>query len=230
MQPDAMPAGAAGSAPTMGGVAIEDVVGIKEQTFFEKLISAQSFWVTIALIIICLVLTFLVPQAAAFATPENIFNITRNFAFIGIMAIGMVAVIVTGGIDLSVGSLMGLVGVCAGILLEAGYPWWVGFGGGLIAGIIAGAVNGALIAYVGLSPFVVTLGMLSFARSLAVVLSQNRMIYKLGPGGEIFTKIGGGDISGSVHADLGADRAHDHHGAGAQVHHLGPTPLRNRRQ
>ena len=47
----------------------------------------------------------------------------------------------------------------------------------------AGAVNGALIAYVGLSPFVVTLGMLSFARSLAIVLSQNKMIYEFGPSG-----------------------------------------------
>jgi len=57
----------------------------------------------------------------------------------------------------------------------------------------AGAVNGVLIAYVGLSPFVVTLGMLSLGRSLAVVLSQNKMIYKLGPGGPIFTAIGGGN-------------------------------------
>jgi ribose transport system permease protein len=152
--------------------------------------------VTVALVIICLVLIFLVPQASAFATPDNIFNITRNFTFIGIMAIGMVAVIVTGGIDLSVGSLMGLVGVCSGLLLQSGYPWWVGVGGGLIAGTAAGAVNGVLIAYIGLSPFVVTLGMLSFARSLAVVLSQNRMIYQLGPGGEIFTAIGGGQFLG----------------------------------
>lgn len=182
--------------PDLADIRIQDVVGIKEQTTLERLLSAQSFWVTVALVIICLVLIFLVPQAAAFATPENIFNITRNFAFIGIMAIGMVAVIVTGGIDLSVGSLMGLVGVCSGLLLQAGFPWWVGVGGGLLAGIAAGAVNGVLIAYVGLSPFVVTLGMLSFARSVAVVLSQNRMIYQLGPGGEIFTAIGGGQFLG----------------------------------
>jgi ribose transport system permease protein len=182
--------------PDIGDIRIQDIVGIKEQSPFERLLSAQSFWVTVALIIICLVLIFLVPQASAFATPDNIFNITRNFAFIGIMAIGMVAVIVTGGIDLSVGSLMGLVGVCSGLLLQGGFPWWVGIGGGLLAGIAAGAVNGVLIAYVELSPFVVTLGMLSFARSLAVVLSQNRMIYQLGPGGEIFTAIGGGQFLG----------------------------------
>ena len=63
------------------------------------------------------------------------------------------AVIITGGIDLSVGSIMGLVGVVCGILLQAGYAWWVALLGGLAAGMLAGAVNGALIAYVGLVAF-----------------------------------------------------------------------------
>ena len=57
-------------------------------------------------------------------------------------------------------------------------------------------MNGALIAYVGLPPFVVTLGMLSIARSLAIVLSQNKMIYEFGPDGDTFNAIGGGDILG----------------------------------
>ena len=130
------------------------------------------------------------PAAASLPCRTNFYNITRNFAFIGIMAIGMVAVIITGGIDLSVGSIMGLVGVVCGVVLQAGYDWWVGLVAGLLAGMLAGAINGVLIAYVGLSPFVVTLGMLSFARSAAVVLSQNQMIYKLGPGGPIFKEHG----------------------------------------
>ena len=54
-------------------------------------------------------------QPRAFASSENFYNITRNFAFIGIMSVGMVTVIVTGGIDLSVGSIMGLVGVVCGV-------------------------------------------------------------------------------------------------------------------
>ena len=83
------------------------------------------------------------------------------------MAIGMVAVIITGGIDLSVGSIMGLVGVVCGILLQAQLRLVRGARrAGLLTGMAAGAINGLLIAYVGLSPFVVTLGMLSFARSL----------------------------------------------------------------
>jgi ribose transport system permease protein len=135
-------------------------------------------------------------QPAAFATTDNFFNITRNFAFIGIMALGMTAVILTGGIDLSVGSIMGVVGVVCGLILQAEQHWALAVIGGLLTGVLCGAVNGGLIAYVGLPPFVVTLGMLSIARSLAIVLSQNRMIYEFGPYGDTFVEIGGGEILG----------------------------------
>ena len=111
-------------------------------------------------------------QPDAFASADNFFNITRNFAFIGIMAIGMTAVILTGGIDLSVGSLMGLVGVVCGLLLQAEHHWAVAVVAGLLAGAAPGAVNGFFIAYVGLPAFVVTLGMLSVARSLAIVFPR----------------------------------------------------------
>jgi ribose transport system permease protein len=110
------------------------------------------------------------------------------------MSVGMVAVIVTGGIDLSVGSTMGLVGVVCGVILQAGQHWALAIGAGLLAGMAVGMVNGLLIAYVGLSPFVVTLGMLSFARSVAIVLSQNKMIYNFGPYKPGFKAIGGGEF------------------------------------
>src|SRR4051812_44016073 len=122
MQHDGAAAGT-GGAPHIGSVAIQDVVGTKEQTLFERLISSQAFWVTVALIIICVIMTFLQPKA--FSSTANFYNITRNFAFIGVMALGMVVVIVTGGIDLSVGSVMGLVGVVCGVILQAEYPWWL---------------------------------------------------------------------------------------------------------
>ena len=96
----------------------------------------KSFWVTIALLIICVVMSYL--QPASFATPENFYNITRNFSFIGIMALGMTAVIATGGIDLSVGSIMGLTAVACGLTLEAGYPWWAAVVVGLFAGFATG--------------------------------------------------------------------------------------------
>lgn len=180
--------------PDIGDIRVQDVLGVKEQTLFERVISSQPFWVTVALIIIIALMSYLQPDA--FATSSNFYNITRNFAYIGIMAVGMVAVIITGGIDLSVGSLMGLVGVVCGLLLTNGQAWYVAVVAGLATGILAGAVNGLLVAYAGLSAFVVTLGMLSFARSLAVVLSQNRMIIDFGPDGPHFKIIGGGQFLG----------------------------------
>ncbi len=174
--------------------AVEEVHSIKERTFLEALTSSQPFWVTVALIVICLVMSWL--QPAAFPSADNFYNISRNFAFIGIMAMGMTAVILTGGIDLSVGSIMGVVGVATGLVLQAGYSAWLAILVGLLTGCIAGAINGALIAYLNLSAFVVTLGMLSIARSVAIVLSQNKMIYQFGPGGDLFNYIGGGQFLG----------------------------------
>ena len=115
---------------------------------------------------------------------------TRNFAPFGIMALGMTIVIITGGIDLSVGSVMGLVAIVAGLFLTWEYPWYVAFAMGMITGLMCGIVNGFFVAYVGMPSFVVTLGMLSFARSLAVVISGNQMLYKFGPDAPIVKAIG----------------------------------------
>jgi ribose transport system permease protein len=115
---------------------------------------------------------------------------TRNFAPFGIMALGMMVVIITGGIDLSVGSIMGLVAIVAGLFLTWHYPWYTAFAMGLLAGLACGAFNGFFVAYVGMPSFVVTLGMLSIARSLAVVISGNQMLYQFGPDAPIVKAIG----------------------------------------
>ncbi len=182
------------SRPLQSSVDIDDVTGLKERTALQRLLGSQPFWVLVALLAISLVMSWLQPDA--FASLDNLFNITRNFAFIGIMALGMTAVILTGGIDLSVGSVMGLVGVVCGLILQAEQHWALAVFAGLATGAACGAVNGGLIAYARLPPFVVTLGMLSVARSLAIVLSQNRMIYEFGPYGDTFNMIGGSEILG----------------------------------
>ncbi|HTR12607.1 MAG TPA: ABC transporter permease [Roseiarcus sp.] len=179
--------------PPQANVSIESVLGVQQHSFWQRIVGAQAFWVTVALIIICLGMSWLEP--ASFATTENFYNITRNFSFIGIMALGMTAVIATGGIDLSVGSIMGLTAVASGLTLQAGYPAWAAIAVGLGAGAITGLINGLIIAYAGLSPFVTTLGMLAIARSAAVVLSGNRMLYNFGPGGPGFKVLGGGALS-----------------------------------
>jgi ribose transport system permease protein len=173
------------------------MIGITEQrghSLVHRLLSAQAFWITLALLVMCVTMSLLQPQA--FASTENFYNITRNFAFIGIMALGMTTVIITGGIDLSVGSVMGLAAIVAGLVLQDAGSWWLAMGAGVVTGAVVGAVNGALIAWVGLPPFVVTLGSLSIGRSLAVVLSQNKMIYDFGPDSDTIFAIGGGQILG----------------------------------
>ena len=134
-----------------------------------------------------------------FASSDNLFNVTRNFAFIGLMALGQTAVILTGGIDLSVGSVMGLAGIATGLALQAGAPLPVGMSAGLGVALLCGAVNGALIAGLRLSPFVVTLGMLAIARSLALAVSQNRMVHEFGPDEAAFLALGGGETLGVAH-------------------------------
>src|SRR3984885_3290203 len=154
--------------PPQANVSIESVLGVQQHNVWQRIAGAQSFWVTVALILICVVMSYL--QPTSFATTDNFFNITRNFSFIGIMALGMTAVIATGGIDLSGGAIMGLTAVASGVTLGAGYPAWAAIAVGLAAGGIVGLINGVIIAYLGLSPFVTTLGMLAIARSAAVVL------------------------------------------------------------
>ena len=178
--------------PPQANVSIESVLGVQQHTLWQRVMGAQAFWVTVALIVICLVMSWLQP---VFATSENFYNTTRNFSFIGIMALGMTAVIATGGIDLSVGSIMGLTAVASGLTLEAHYPAWVAVAVGLGAGGLTGLINGLIIAYAGISPFVTTLGMLAIARSAAVVLSGNRMLYNFGPGGRAFKALGGGALN-----------------------------------
>ena len=93
------------------------ILEAREKTFGQALIGSQPFWVTVALAVICVIMGVLQPDS--FATFDNVFNITRNFSFIGIMALGLTVVIATGGIDLSVGSIMGLTAVTCGLILQA---------------------------------------------------------------------------------------------------------------
>ncbi len=153
----------------------------------------QPFWVTVAVLLLAGAMTLV---SSSFSTHDNLFNVTRNFAFIGLIALGQTAVIVTAGIDLSVGSVMGLTGIVTGLVLGAGHSMWMGVGAGLGVALLCGLANGAAIAYLRLSPFVVTLGMLAIARSLALVVSENRMVYELGPDEASFVALGGGQTLG----------------------------------
>lgn len=173
---------------------LADVIDHSEhRSLFARLSSQQTFWVFMAAVLACLALTLLTDT---FATERNLFNVSRNFAFVGIIGLGMTAVIASGGIDLSVGSTVVLSAMTVAVVMSSGMPIWVGLPAALLVAVAVGVVNGVLIAYAGMPPFVVTLGMLSVARSLAMVLSNNKMIYEFGPDHVLLLALGGGSTMG----------------------------------
>jgi len=153
----------------------------------------QSVWVTLTVAALAFVMSLV---SEPFASADNLFNVSRNFAFIGLIALGQTAVIATGGIDLSVGSVMGLTGVVTGLVLASGQPLPVAAAAGLACAVACGFLNGLFVAWLRLSPFVVTLGMLSIARSLALVISNNRMVHDFGPDEDLVLALGGGRFLG----------------------------------
>ncbi len=170
-------------------VTLDQTIAHKQHTFLSRLLSSQTFWVVIAVILACLFLSF---ATDAFATSKNLFNITRNVTFVAIVALGMTFVIITGGIDLSVGSVLCLCSMVLAVTMHAGYGIGTGIAASLLTALIIGAFNGILIAYLGFPPFVVTLGMLSIARSLAMVASNNTVVFQFGPDHDKLLALGGG--------------------------------------
>ncbi|MDX7952616.1 ABC transporter permease [Lichenihabitans sp. Uapishka_5] len=107
-----------------------------------------------------------------FLTTDNLMGVFRSFSLVAIMSIGMVMVIVTGGIDLSVGSVLGLSSLITALCFKAGLPTIVCVGGGLATGVVFGLVNGLLVTGIGLPPFIATLGTLSIGRGLMYMITH----------------------------------------------------------
>lgn len=175
----------------------DDIIGKSQHdSLFSRIRGHQVFWVFVAAVLACLALTLLTDT---FASDRNLFNVARNFAFVAIIAIGMTAVIASGGIDLSVGSSVVLSAMVISVAMASGLPFWISAILALGAALVVGLVNGLLIAYAGMPAFVVTLGTLSATRSLAMVLSDNKMIWEFGPDHDILLWIGGGSTLGLPH-------------------------------
>ncbi|WP_119270249.1 ABC transporter permease [Taklimakanibacter deserti] len=172
---------------------LDDAIKRETHGLSSWIASRPAFWVFLAAVLSCLVLSLLTDT---FATPQNLFNVTRNFAFVAIIALGMTVVIISGGIDLSVGSTLCISAMVLAIIMNAGFGLALGITAALAAAMLVGAINGYLIAYIRIPPFVVTLGMLSVARSAAMVLSNNRMIYQFGPDEKALFWLGGGSTFG----------------------------------
>lgn len=111
-----------------------------------------------------------------FATVDNLRNVVEQSTIVGILAIGMTFVILSGGIDLSIGSVVALAGIALALVLRAGSPVALALLVGLGTGVAAGLANGALVAFGRLPPFIATLGMMSAARGAALLLADGRPI------------------------------------------------------
>jgi ribose transport system permease protein len=133
---------------------------------FRFKITMRDMGTLIGLIVICAVFSVL---SDVFLTERNLVNILQQSSINACVAIGMTMVIISGGIDLSVGPVAAFAAVLAATLLVQGYPLILAIGAALGVGLACGAVNGMLIAYGGLQPFIVTLGTLSLFRALALI-------------------------------------------------------------
>ncbi|MBN9073484.1 MAG: ABC transporter permease [Rhizobiales bacterium] len=123
-------------------------------------------------VVLAIILSFISPH---FFTERNMFNILDQSVVLGIVAVGMTLVILTGGIDLSVGSVAGLTGIVLALFLKE-FPIPVAIVLAIGCGGLIGLFSGVLIAVFGLAPFVVTLGVMAMGRSLAYIVSGQRSI------------------------------------------------------
>ena len=179
-----------GAAPAQS---VDEILNTSGRTFASRLFGSQEFWITIAVLVIGLIVAQIAPR---FGSASNLSNVLQNSCFIGILAVGMTPVIISGGIDISIGSVLGLCGVTFGILLHADLPLSVGIALTLFLGAAVGALNGFFIAYLRLPPFIVTLGMLSIGRSAALIVSGNQVVYTFGQAEAGLFALGGGKIFG----------------------------------
>ncbi|WP_373231981.1 ABC transporter permease [Cohnella sp.] len=128
-----------------------------------------------SLIILILVFSF---ASENFFQFSNIVGILLSTAVIGVLALGSTFVIITGGIDLSVGTVMTLSAVMTGVFITFwGFPVWLGVVGGILTGALCGFLSGTLVAKLKIMPFIATLAVMMIAKGLALVISGTKPIY-----------------------------------------------------
>jgi ribose/xylose/arabinose/galactoside ABC-type transport system permease subunit len=154
---------------------MSDISTMESRSNMQKL-SASIFkasgllWVFLGL---CVVAALLSP---AFLNPANLMNVFRQVALYGIVSVGMTFVILTKGIDLSVGSILGVCAVSTALLLSGGWSPWLAVVIALLIGTGLGAINGIGVAIGRVPPFIMTLGMMVMARGLALTLANGQPI------------------------------------------------------
>lgn len=151
-----------------------DQAGTKRSRFF----STAALQKGVAFVVLVALLAFFSIFAPNFAAWTNMVNIMQATAVNGVLGVAVTFVIISGGIDLAVGTMMTLTAVMAGLILtNAGMPLPIGIAGALASGGVMGAISGTTVAKFKIPPFIATLGMMQIARGLALVFSGTKPIY-----------------------------------------------------
>ncbi len=167
---------------------MSEIVSEREAAPREKRLRWQTIAEYVIVVAIILESVFFAVYAPQFLSVPNLVNIALSIAITGILAVGMTAVILTGGIDLSVGSVAALAGVVAASIAATDFVGSVAFASvaALGVGLGVGVFNGVMVAWFRVPPFVTTLAMLTICRGLAFVLTGGRAVGNLPAGFGLF--------------------------------------------
>ena len=158
----------------------------KKAGFFKRITQAREFMVFLIVLGVGIALSLASP---IFLTDTNLLAVLLGLSVEAIIACGMTLIIITGGIDLSVGSTVALTGAITATCIKAGVPIVIAIFAGLLTGVAVGMINGTLHARLGINAFIITLGMMNITRGLTLILvgglnigrsSQN--IHRIGAG------------------------------------------------
>jgi ribose transport system permease protein len=164
------------------------------QAFWRRLLVSRNLALTLVAVIIFI---FFSITTDTFLTSNNLFNMVRNVARAGIVAVGMSYLMIAGEIDLSVGSVFGFLTVVLGVLVvRNGVDIWVAALAVVVLGAFIGMINGLIRTKLGIPSFIVTLAMLTAYRSLAITVSEQKPWN--GPGTGFFYDITGGNFLGGI--------------------------------
>lgn len=155
-----------------------------------KSIDVGRYGIVFALAILIVFFAILAPS---FLSVGNILNILRQVSIVGICTVGMTFVILTGGIDLSVGSILGVCAVTGALLMSSGVPIWLSVLAVLAVGVLTGLLNAFLISEVDIAPIIATLGVMTALRGVAYILTEGLPVYGLP---EAFNLLGQGYLLG----------------------------------
>ena len=137
----------------------------------------EKYAIVIAFLALLIVVSIL---CSSFLTPSNLILVLNQTSINGILAVGITYVLITAGIDISIGSVVGLSGVISAMVVKAGAPLPVGFLCGILAGTLVGVIIGILVTKGKLAPYIVTLGFLTIIRGAALLIAGGRPISSLG--------------------------------------------------